>query len=171
MNVRLSIASQAVTAPQRVRRALTCALLVATGVGLAGCSGSETSGPDGPVLTALAPFVGTWDASSFVHTAKADSTLVIDIIAEGTSFVLVIQSAGTYSATATLANTSQVETGNIRLVGTQLILAPTNPPGAEGAVTFGLNGSTMTWDGDSEWDFASDGIPEITSVRIVFRKR
>jgi len=138
---------------------------------LAGCAGSEPAGPEGSGLTPLAPFVGTWDATSFVHTAKADSSLVVDIIAEGTRFVLVVQSAGTYSATATFANQSLTETGNIRLVGTRLILSPLNPPGPEDAVSYGLNGSTMTWDGDSEWDFASDGFPEPTSIHIVFRKR
>lgn len=159
------------TVPQSSARSFSYGVLVAWSWAFAGCAGSEVSGPDGGALTPLAPFVGTWDATSFVHTAKGDATLVIDIIEEGTTFVLVIQSSGSYSATATFADVSQVETGMIRLVGTQLILTPISPPAAEGAVTFGLSGTTMTWDGDSEWDFASDGIPEITSVHIVFQRR
>ena len=146
-------------------------VLVGLASALAACSGSEGTGPETQTPGPMAAFAGTWDATSFVHTAKTDANLVVDIIAAGTSFVLVITEAGQYTATATLAGQSQVETGTIRQVGTQLILAPVSPPGPEGPVNFTLLGNVMTWDGDSEWDFSSDGIPEITSVRIVYQKR
>ena len=141
------------------------------GLALVACGGSEGTGPEDTPSNALEPFVGTWDAVSFVHTARDDNTLVIDIIAEGTSFVLTIQASGSYRATATLADQSQTETGTLRLSEGRLILTPISPPGPEDAVTYTLLGNTMTWEGSSEWDFASDGVPEVTSVRIVFQRR
>ena len=92
----------------------------------------------------MAAFAGTWDATSFVHTAKTDPNLVVDIIAVGTSFVLVITEAGQYTATATLAGQSQIETGTIRQVGSQLILTPVSPPGPEGPVNFTLLGNVAS---------------------------
>ncbi len=146
-------------------------LCLATMLFAAGCAAGDGSGPDADTPNPLAPFVGTWDATQFVHTAKADASLTVDIIAEGTRFVLVIEASGRYTATATLANVSQTETGTLRLVGTELVLTPIDPPSPESPVRFSLSGNTMIWDGDSEWDFASDGIPEPTFLHIVFVRR
>ncbi len=154
-----------------VRAAAFTTIVLGFSVVAGGCGGGDASGPGNETPSPLAPFVGTWDATEFIHTAKADASLRIDIVAEGTQFVLVIQASGSYSATATLANLSQTETGTLRLVGSELILTPISPPGPESPVRFALSGSSMTWDGESEWDFASDGIPEPTFLHIVFSRR
>lgn len=146
-------------------------LLVVAGLGFHGCGGSDAAGPEDQGPGPLAPFVGTWDATEFVHTAKDNAALVADIIQAGTGFTLTIEASGRYTATATLASQSQIETGTIRVVNLDLVLTPISPPTPESSVRYTLVGSVMTWDGESEWDFASDGIPEPTFLHIVFQRR
>lgn len=137
---------------------------------LAGCGGGDGSGPDVPDPGALAPLVGTWDATAFVHTLTTDASTSADIIALGGVFRVVIEASGRYTGTIQLATESRVETGQMRVVAGELVIQPLSPPGPEERVRFQVAGNTMTWTGSAEYDFNLDGIPQATNVRIEFAR-
>ncbi len=152
-----------------VTRGGRVALLGACFAAVASCGGEST--PAGPIDNpALAPFVGTWIATTFVHTHRDTPTTTIDLIADGATFTVTISASGQYVGTVQVSTESRTETGTMRVVGSELVIQPVSPPSAEERVTFVVSGSAMTWTGPSEYDFNSDGIPSPTNVRIEFAK-
>jgi hypothetical protein len=74
------------------------------------------------------PFVGTWDARVFTVTADADTSIVADLIENG-SFVINVQPSGTYTATLVFAGLSPiVEIGQLSVSGGFLTLRPNQTP-------------------------------------------
>ena len=143
-------------------------LLVAFALLVVSCGGNDGSGPTPTNDPALAPLVGTWQASSFVHTQVSDASSTADIIGQGGMFRVAIEASGRYTGTIQLATESRVETGTMRVVGGELVIQPVSPPAPEERVRFVVQGSAMTWTGNSEYDFNLDGIPQASTVRIEF---
>ncbi len=121
----------------------------------AGC-GSESLGPD----EAVAPLVGTWDATGLVLTSVANPQVKADLIALGASFRLNIQPSGQYTAILLYAQQSSTEIGTLSVSGNAITMRREFPSRSTSAAVFALAGDRMTMDGDSEFDFNLDGTPE-----------
>lgn len=78
--------------------------------------------------TELEPFVGTWDARVFTVVADGDTTIVADLVKNG-SFVINFQPSGTYTATLVFAGLSPlVEIGQLSISGEFATLRPSETP-------------------------------------------
>lgn len=140
---------------------------------LAACGGSERiDGPD--PNAAFAPFVGTWDAEAFTITSDADSTLVADLLIDG-SFFIVFQPSGIYTATLSFGDVTAplVEIGQISVSGNIVTLMPTNlPPPCPAASTFSFpTPDFLILDGPTCFDFNLDGEDEDAQAHLELRRR
>ena len=133
---------------------------------LAGCGGSDPTDvvePDPDV----APFVGDWQAESFVVTnlAKEDETL--DITDAG-SFSLNVQPSGFYTATLVVVDAPApfVENGQLSVVGSSVRLSPSN--GTSVTSSYAFDGpDRVELDGPTQFDFNNDGDFEAATAHIV----
>ncbi len=139
-------------------------------VAVLACGGdSDPIGTTTPDPGPLAPFVGSWNGVTVVHTLKADTTQTFDLIANGGTLTLQILPERRYVATVTFAGETTAESGRIRLDGLELVLSPESPqPEPDVRVQYVLSGNQMTWIGDSRFDFNFDDQPEETVLHVDF---
>ena len=128
---------------------------------LLACSGDGT-GPG----KELDPLVGAWRAKVLLMTNKANPTIQVDLVQQGATFTLSILSTGQYSASLSAFGVSNTEVGNVTVAGNHVTIAPTSPEGPSLVATWSFQGSTLILDGDSEFDFNQDGIPEASIAHI-----
>lgn len=122
---------------------------------LAGC-GSDPAGPD----PAVALLVGDWDATRLVLTSVANPQVKPDLVALGATFRLNVQPSGQYTAIMLYAQQSSTEIGTLAVSGNTLTMKRAFPSPSTSAAVYSLDGSRLTMDGDSEFDFNLDGTPE-----------
>jgi len=89
----------------RRSRSIRLAIMAVAALTAAACGKDTITGP--VANPDVEPFVGTWDARVFTVTADADTTIVADLIDNG-SFVVNIQPSGTYTATLVYAGLSPI---------------------------------------------------------------
>jgi hypothetical protein len=106
----------------RRSRNVRSAILALLALSVAACGNDPVTGiVDDP---AVEPFVGTWDARAFTVTADADTTIVADLLLNG-SFVVNIQPSGTYTGTLIYGGLSPiVEIGKITVADGFVTLRP-----------------------------------------------
>lgn len=110
---------------------------------------------------------GTWDATAYVYTNKANTSQTADIVAlNGATMVLTVQPNGTTTSTFNdgKGGTSS-NSGSFNAQGQALTLA---------GVTYqaSLEGSRLTLTNDSgQYDFDNNGSTEAATVRITIRRR
>lgn len=137
----------------------------------AGC-GENTPmvvGPD----PAVAPFVGTWDAEVFRVTSSADTSVVADLLIQG-SFVINIQPSGLYTATLIFANIPNpvVEIGQLTVATSLVTLAPTGGTDCPGSSVFSFAAADyFSMTGPTCFDFNLDGESEDAEAHIELRRR
>ena len=85
---------------------------------------------------------------------------------QGATFTLSILSTGQYSASLSAFGASSAEVGTVTVAGNQVTIAPTSPEGPPQVATWSFQGSTLILDGNSEFDFNQDGIPEASIAHI-----
>jgi len=108
-----------------------------------------------------------------VVTNKANPSIAPDIIEEfGAEFTLNVQPSGQYTARLLFMLTSSVEFGRLSVSGNTVILERSFPaPPTTSTATYQFSGNQLTLDGDSEFDFNNDQIPEAVQAHIVLVKR
>ena len=123
----------------------------------------------------IADFVGTWDADSLTVTNDANPTEVANVLGSefAGSFVLQVQPSGAYTATLTVLGNPGVEIGDLDVIGTTLQLKRTFPPPASTAASsFVFTADDyVILDGDTEFDFNFDDIPEAGQAHFELRRR
>ena len=133
-----------------------------------GGSGGGTDGPD----PAIQPFVGTWDATVFTVTNLADTTVVADLVANG-SFDIVITASGIYTATLVFGELGPVvEIGQLTVTENFMTLTPTgaNPCPAASEFTFTAD-DYVVLDGPTCFDFNLDGTQEDAEAHLELQRR
>lgn len=134
---------------------------------LQGCSKS-TVAPD----SALAGLVGNWQATAFVLTEVSDTTVHLDLIQLGATFSLNVQPSGQYTAILVYNGQPATEIGQMSVSGDSITLNPTTPASSSATTgTYQLNGSQLTIDGDTEFDFNLDGKPDPARAHIELVKQ
>lgn len=108
---------------------------------------------------------GSWQASTYVYTDKADATRQVDIIPLGASMTLTVAANGT---TSSVFNDGQggtsSDSGTFTAQGQQLTLAGI-------AYIASLSGSTLTLQSDNgAYDFDSDGTDDPATVTITLTR-
>jgi len=132
----------------------------------AGCGGDDPpTGPD----ESVAPFVGTWEATTFTVTTEEDPPQVLDLLVNG-SFTINIQPSGLYTATLVLGTLQPfVEIGQLVVTGDVLTLRPNGGSGSCPATSgFTFDGpNRVTLEGPTCFDVNFDGTDEDAYALIV----
>ncbi|MGM0668792.1 MAG: hypothetical protein ACQET1_03685 [Gemmatimonadota bacterium] len=112
--------------------------------------------------------MGVWEATELRMTNQANPSQSVDLIEEGATFTLSILSDGRYSASLTIFGQGSTELGVVRVSGNNITIEPTTPEGPPLVATWSFQGQNLVLDGESEFDFNRDGIPEASIAHIVF---
>jgi hypothetical protein len=136
---------------------------------VAACGGDDPpTGPD----PSVAPFVGTWEATTFTVTSIDDPPEMRDLLSNG-SFTINVQPSGLYTATLLLGElTPIVEIGQLEIVSDGvLILRPdgSNPCPASSEYSFS-GPDQVTLRGPTCVDFNLDGTDEDAVALIVLMR-
>jgi hypothetical protein len=139
-----------------IRRIRGLAVSLACGDGGSGPSRSE--------------FAGTWDATKLEFTNVANTSQKVDIIAQGATFVIVLETNGTYQATITVPGqpvdnttgtwSASAQVFTLKETGTSFVLQ----------FSWSLSGNTLTISGaDSDFDFGGGDVPAKVAAVLVRR--
>jgi hypothetical protein len=143
--------------------------LILTLASLAGCGGSTIEADP-----AVAPFVGTWDATVFLVTSTEDATIVVDVLDIPAQFYISIEPSGQYTATLEHPLGAAVEIGQLTVIGGTVRLDPTIPAdGVTATSTYVFPTSDyLELDGPTEYDFNGDFVAdESATARIELQRR
>jgi len=143
----------------RARRRTRRSWLLAVLAGLSAGCGSSTIEPD----PAVAPFVGTWDATAFTVTSDTDPSIVIDVLVEIGPFYISVEPSGQYTATLESAFQPIIEIGQLTVIGgTTLRLDPSIPADAPTATSLFVFTADdyVVLDGPTEFDFNGDFVAD-----------
>ena len=131
-----------------------------------GCS--DTVAPNEVTLDDLA---GNWSATSLEFTNVANTSQVFDLVANGGTFTLTLQSAGTFSGAQSLAGQTETLTGTVSVSNGTLTLTETGET---------LSFTITAYDGDTitiasttnvSWDFGFDGQDEEASITATLQRQ
>ncbi|MEJ2203084.1 MAG: hypothetical protein P8170_03140 [Gemmatimonadota bacterium] len=153
----------------RIRAAWGSAILVATALLWGGCGGGDDPidvEPD----PAIAPFVGNWTALAMVVTSVANPDVSPDLIEEGATFSLNVQASGQYTANLIFLQQVSTEIGFISVSGSTVTLKREFPSPSTSTATYEFQGSLLTLDGPTEFDFNLDGEPEAAEGHIELQR-
>lgn len=138
---------------------------------LGACGGGGSGGTTGPD-PAVEPFVGTWDAEVFTVTNLADTTVVADLLENG-SFNVVIEPSGLYTATLVFGQFPPVvEIGQLVVTGSLVTLRPNgpNPCPASSEYVF-TRPDYLILIGPTCFDFNLDGEDEDAEAHLELQRR
>ena len=142
---------------------LTLLILLAVG----GCGGDDATGP-GENPTANPDFmVGDWLATSLLLTSKANPEVAVDLSNLGARFTRSVQPSGRYLAILEGYGQASSESGVLTVDGQTVIFKRTLPSPEESRAQWQRGGTSVTLEGDSEFDFNSDLTPEEATLRTV----
>jgi hypothetical protein len=150
-----------------MRLALIAPLIVAAA--LAGCGGESGTGPSTVSQTTQQGITGTWRATKAEFTSTAG--VKVDIVAKGTTLMLVF-GGGSYTMTTTDPGAaSRVETGTWSASTDLVTMTPT---GMSWSWQFDLSlaGNSLTLaNGGAEFDFNLDGLNEPAKLTMVLTRQ
>ncbi|HEX9582170.1 MAG TPA: hypothetical protein VF970_13795 [Gemmatimonadales bacterium] len=138
----------------------TSRVLVAAGAALLGACGGTTE-------ITVENLEGTWDATAYVFTNKANSSQTADIVALfGATLTLMVQADGTTTSTFNNGQgSSSSNSGAFTAAGTALTLAGVTYQAA-------LDGDRLTLTFDTgEYDFDNNGSADPATVRVSLERR
>jgi phosphoheptose isomerase len=149
-------------------RAPHVVLLAAAAVGVA-CGGSSSSTSPSQIATGL---VGTWRATRANYRSVANAALQTEVIAQGTTMTLVLESGGTFSLTIVdPGQQGNVVTGTWTSSRDVLTIVRTGQSG-NSQFDMTLNGNTLTLTGGSAlFDFESDGRMEEAKLDMTLTRQ
>jgi hypothetical protein len=143
--------------------------LLAT-LAIAACGGGSQIEAD----PAVAPFVGTWDATAFEVTSDADPSIQVDVLGIPAAFYISIEPSGQYTATLEHPLGAAVEIGQLTVIGGTVRLDPTIPAdGITATSTFVFTtDDSLVLDGPTEYDFNGDFVAdEAATAHIELQRR
>jgi hypothetical protein len=142
-------------------RMLAVAVLGALAVA---CGGDD----DEPSIDSVS---GTWSIAKFEYVSVANSSVRVDLVAEGMTGTVVLNDNGQYSATTTEPGFApETATGTWSYTTDTFTLQET---GSSGDWTFDLNvgNDVLTLTGaDAEFDFDDDGTPEPAEWNVTLER-
>jgi hypothetical protein len=118
---------------------------------------SENSSPTGPGSTPQG-LAGTWKATRAEFVSQSNSSVRADVVTQGTTVVLALQSAGTYTFTLTDPGQSPNATNGTWGAGTDVLTL--KPAGMSFNIQFDMtqSGNNLTLNGGHvQFDFGADG--------------
>jgi hypothetical protein len=136
---------------------------------ICGCGGGDDS--TGPVETPTANpdfMVGEWLATSMLLTSKANPEVSVDLTTLGARFNLSVQPSGRYTAIVEGYGQSSSESGTVTVEGPTVIFRRSLPTPDVSRAQWQRDGTSVTLEGDSEFDFNYDLTPEDAMLRTVF---
>ena len=137
---------------------------------VASCSDDFVSGADSTPEEVVDALVGTWNATSFVFTNKANSSETFDLLADGGSFSITFTATGGFSGSSTFEGATDTFSGTYIVQGTNLMLTDGQSNDVE-SFAFTVSGNTLTLVfEDVEFDFDNDGVDEPATVTLVFQR-
>lgn len=121
----------------------------------AACGGSGGVEPD----PAVAPFVGTWDATVYDIWPESDPDNPIDVLEGLGPFHISVEPSGQYTAVLEAGLGGQVQIGQLTVIGSTIRQDVTQPPGEPSATaTYEFTAADyLILDGDIHVDFNNDG--------------
>lgn len=133
-------------------------------LGLAGCK--SNTGPED-----TESFLGTWNATKAEYTSVANSSLKVDIVAGGSTVVLVLN-ASTFTLTITDPGENPVIAGGTWSASTDTItLTWTSGYNGESQFDYTLSGDNLTLDGGHlPYDF-TPGSPEEALLELILHRQ
>lgn len=162
------------TLPQILLSSLFVLLLFA-------CSSDDENGvsPEGPVFS-ISDLQGTWNATSLVFSYSGSGPVPepnsYDVIAEGGSATMTVQSNGRFTLTVTPAGEApETFSGLMYFEDGEFFAIQFDDDPPDDPTYFGesLVGNTFTLNGGpdtAEWDFDGDGNDEPASVLLIFER-
>ena len=135
---------------------------------VASCSDDFVSGADSTPEEVVDALVGTWNATSFVFTNKANSSETFDLLADGGSFSITFTATRGFSGSSTFEGATDTFSGTYIVQGTNLITSETGE--SDETVAFTLSGNTLTLTLDDEFDFNDDDVDEPATLSIVLQR-
>jgi len=154
---------------QRWLRSFGLINVLGLGLTVAACGdGTSTVGPGGVTIASLA---GNWTATS-IEWATLTGSARFDLIADGGSGTLVIQTDGRFTLTTIESGgLTEVTTGSL-VFNTQeedfLVVRADGEPEEE--FLFFLSGNMMSLRGDDTFDFDDDGVEEPATIDLMFTR-
>jgi hypothetical protein len=136
-------------------------------------NGGDTKADCGPSYC-ISDLVGTWNATELTFSACSGEGF-IDLIAEGGSASLVVQSNGRFTLTVGYPDGNEVFTGKMYFEDNQFFAIQFDDDSPDDPTYFGdtLSGNTFRLIGGpetAEFDFDDDGIEECASVNLTVVK-
>lgn len=146
------------------RRAL---LLILVSV-IAGCGSSDTpvTPSTNPLLDA---FVGTWDATELTVRSVADTSIVVDLLENGVSYITIYES-GNYQSTISFGGSPYTEFGALDVAEGVLTLRPNNGDPVTRAYVF-TSTTVVRLDGPTDWDFNLDEVDDPATLFMEMQRR
>jgi len=144
-------------------------LLLATCVLVAACGGSGGVEPD----PAVAPFVGTWDATVYEIWPESDPDNVIDVLTGLGPFHISVEPSGQYTAVLEAGLGAQVQIGQLSVIGSTIRQDVTTPPGEPPATaTFQFTAADyLILDGSIQVDFNDDDTRDPGGQHLELQRR
>lgn len=159
----------------------TLATVLAVSTPLTGCSDNDDDGGTAPDLITVADLEGTWVASSYIVTSRADAAVFLDTIALGTQFTMVGDGEGGFTGTMelpeALGGPMTVPFGGTVVLEDQQTLTVNFDPEIPPLLTsftgpFSLEEDTLTLnDEDAVFDFMDgNGLVPATATAVLDRR-
>jgi hypothetical protein len=113
-------------------------------------------------------FAGTWDATKLEFTNVANTSEKVDVIADlSGTFVIVLESNGTYQATATVPGQPVENTTGTWSVSSDVLTIKETGVSFNLQFNWSLSGNTLTISGaDSEFDFTDNGVDDPVQAKV-----
>lgn len=138
------------------------------GIVVAGCGSGDT--PVGPSTNPLLePFVGTWDATVLTVQSVADTSIVVDLLENGVSYITIYES-GNYQSTIAFGGAPFTEFGSLDVAEGVLTLRPNNGDPVTRAYVF-TSSTVVRLDGPTDWDFNLDEVDDPANLFMEMEKR
>ncbi len=150
----------------KLLRTLIAPLLAVTFV--VGCG--DDIGPDSTPEEVAEALAGTWNATSFVFTNKANSSETFDLVADGGLFIITFTAAGGFSGRSTFEGETETFGGTYVVQGTNVIITDEDDPNDMETIAFILSGDTLTLTLDDQFDFDDDDVEESATLTIVLQR-
>jgi hypothetical protein len=150
-------------------RTLGCVVLAGIALAAPGCT--EEDGGNGPVGPSPTGLPGTWRATRAEYSIRATPNVKVEVVARGTSIVLVLDAAGTFTLTSTdpgappetIAGTWSASIDVLTLRG---------PAVGESQFSFDLGGNTLTLTGGHMlYDVDGDGVDDEASLTMTLARQ
>ena len=135
---------------------------------VAGCGSSDT--PIGPSTNPLLePFIGTWDATVLTVQSVADTSIVVDLLENGVSYITIYES-GNYQSTISFGGSPFTEFGSLEVTEGVLTLRPNNGDPVTRAYVF-TSATVVRLDGPTDWDFNLDDVDDPANLFMEMQRR